>query len=154
MNIEQIEFRAKDKFTREWVKGDFLRHMQDGPVIVTGNGTYEIDIETIGMKTTSHCYNNRPLYEHDIVFEETEEDFGDSRTYFVVAYIEEWARFALLDYSQYNDYLMNGTNFFDEDLEYSMADVEKMHYAGNYFDNRDILSQDEFGDEIHNYGVN
>lgn len=144
-----IEFKAKDKYTRQWIQGDLLQHMPGEIVLVNNEGTHAIDDETMSQFSGTHCYAERKVFENDILFEEIETDLGDQRVYYVVTYIEEWGRFALLDYYQYNDYIINGIEFFnDEEIDYSMFGVEKMHYAGNYFDNKDVLIDSVGGNDI------
>lgn len=144
-----IEFKAKDRYTRQWILGDLLQSMPGQVVLVNKDGTHEIDDSTTSQYSGTHCYADRKVYEYDILFEEIETDLGDERVYYVVTYIEEWGRFALLDYYQYNDYIINGVEYFnDEEIDYSMYGVEDMHYAGNYFDNKDVLINSVGGNDI------
>lgn len=144
-----IEFKAKDKFTHEWIHGDLLQYMPKEVDLVNSKGTFEVDPETISQYSGTHCYAERKVYEHDIVFEEIGEDEGDKRLYYVVTYLEEFGCFALLNYYQYIDYTINGTEFFNlNEEDYSMFGIEEMHYGGNYFDNKDVLIEATGGNDI------
>lgn len=143
-----IEFKAKDRHTKQWITGD-VQHISDVIVLVNKDGSHEIEESTLSENTGTACYGDRPVFEHDLVFEEVEHEYGDERMYYVVTYIIEWGRFALLDYYEYNDYVLNGIEYYaEEEAMYSMIGIEQMHYAGNYFDNKDVLINAVGGNDI------
>lgn len=92
--------------------------------------------------TGKKAHNGREIYEGDILFFEEERDNGDVRNYVVVVWIEEWAMFAHLLIPEYNAYLSKGAEAIDETMfwTYTMdIDSEDYHYAGNIFENPDLL---------------
>ena len=61
MNRE-IKFRAKCKYTKEFIYGDLL-HTLDGIRICEEDGDYEIISETIGQYTEQNDVNGDEIYE-------------------------------------------------------------------------------------------
>lgn len=111
-----------------------------GPEWVCITGEFGID-EIIGLKDTR---NNRDVYEHDIYFEEDAQDHGDRRIFFVVTWINERCSFSMLEVSEYQSYISNGFDAIERDFdgfyfEVMQGSIDKMHYAGNIYENPNLL---------------
>ena len=101
-------------------------------------GCYEL-IRFTGKKG----FNDRELYEGDIVFYEEKTDEGDERYYLVIVWIQEWSMFASLHLDEYKTYLEFGAKELDESMfwTYTLEESEHYHYAGNIFENVDLLNK-------------
>lgn len=83
------------------------------------------------------------LFEYDIVFDEIEEEDGDRRLYYVCKYIPEWGKFVFLTYGEhllYEDCGI-GSEGLEDDGTFSIEWSENYHYAGNYFQNPELLER-------------
>lgn len=91
--------------------------------------------------TGKKCFNNKEVYEGDILFYEEQSDNGDERFYLVVTWIEEWCMFASLHVEEYHKYLSGGAKELDEVLywTYPIEESEDYHYAGNIYQNPELL---------------
>lgn len=86
-------------------------------------------------------FNNRELYEGDIVFYEEAEEDGDRRYYLVIIWIAEWSMFASLHIDEYKKFLLEGAEALDEVMfwTYTLQKSENFHYAGNIHENPELL---------------
>ena len=147
--MRKYKFRGKRTEDGEWVYGDLGQ--SKGIVFISDQNlkpqdtwafTYEVDPETIGQFTEKIDDKEREVYEHDIYFNEVEHDYGDERIYFVCTWIPEWCRFVWLTIGEYQAYEDNGVRVLEEDetmMNTFGLDTEKLHYAGNIHDNKDLL---------------
>ena len=136
--MRTIKFRGKRIDNGEWVYGSLIGEEYIGSV----NRSYEVDPETVGQFTGKIDDKEREVYEHDIYFNEIEHDYGDERIYFVCTWIPEWCRFVWLTIGEYQAYEDNGVRVLEEDetmMNTFGLDTEKLHYAGNIHDNKDLL---------------
>jgi hypothetical protein len=86
-------------------------------------------------------FNEKELYEGDIVFYEEATDDGDRRYYLVITWIAEWCMFASLHLDEYKKYIEHGADELDENLfwTYPLEESEHFHYAGNIYQNPELL---------------
>jgi len=150
-------YRAKNIFTSEWIEGSLIergnkawivfQNWEVNPVPIH-IGHWYISTQSIPVDPKTVCeYANRQLAKGDKVFEgtiafyEQEEDFGDIRQYVVCVYINEWGMFAWLHSDEYSTYLEKGTAGFNEYemYDFSLGDCSDKHYAGNIFDNPELI---------------
>ncbi len=95
----------------------------------------------IDQYTGRKGFNGKELYEGDIVFYEEHEDEGDVRYYLAVIWIAEWDMFGSLHIDEYKEYLTGGVEALDETMfwTYNLRDSENFHYAGNIYQNPELL---------------
>lgn len=154
----EIEFRGISVETKEFVFGQlFYSHGTGTWKITCGNGWtpsysnpdegestiyHDIDYNTIGQYIGLKK-GERKIYSGDILFDEVENDTGDERHYFVIMWLKEKCSFVFMDYG---DTVTNWQKF-EEDLwhdypvQVDQNNLDKMHYAGNYFQNPELLLQ-------------
>lgn len=87
-------------------------------------------------------FNERELYEGDIVFYEEAEEGGDRRYYLVIVWVAEWSMFASLHVDEYKKYIENGKDELDEPLfwTYTLEDSEHFHFAGTIYETPELLT--------------
>lgn len=126
----------------EWFGGYFFKDLWKGEIrsfIKNSELDVEVDETTLCMYTGKKTDKGKEIYSGDICFEEVEEDDGDRRIYFVCVWIHEWSRFIWLSAAEYDDYINEGVQALEENDYYGL-DMNKMHYAGNVFDNLDLIT--------------
>jgi hypothetical protein len=154
--MKQIKFKAKsveDGSKGQWIYGLYrviplfdydqpigFRHVIDDDNYLS-MPPIEIDPETLCQFTGHHDDKKREVYENDIYFDEIEYDYGDERVYFICTWVEEWARFVMLSIGEYFNYEDNGAEAIKDNTLYHAFEfnLEKLHYAGNIFDNPELL---------------
>lgn len=138
--LRPIKFKGK-KFSGNWIEGFyFFNKDNDHHYINSNDHLQEINPETRSQFTGKTTCKSNELFENDIVFNEIEKDEGDLRIYYVCKWIPEWARFVFLSYGelfQYEDYGINRPGL-EDDGTFGLENSEKMHYAGNIFDNKEL----------------
>jgi hypothetical protein len=145
--MRPIKFKGKKKLGSEnWVEGYYIFDGQFHYIANQNTGLPwdMIQEETLCQFTGKTSYKGNEIFENCIVFDEDSQPEGDIRTYFVCKWIDEWCMFALLHYHELIEYENGGVKMLDDDRTFGMDSIEKMHYAGNYIDNPEIL---EKGDE-------
>lgn len=124
----------------------------NGPGFLGSGGTeakFEVSgysiIDGVLMQFTGKCgFNKKDLYEGDIVFYEEAEETGDKRYYLVIVWIQEWSMFASLFIDEYKKYIESGIEEIDETMfwTYNLEHSDNYHYAGNIYENPDLLEKD------------
>ncbi len=143
-----IEFTAKRIDNGKWVCGYYVidplgKHriyLQPFPE-ATSNTYFEVIPETVSQFTGRKLAKGNKVYEGTIAFIEKEHNFGDERTYVVCVWIDEWSMWAWLEDYELRNYKDDGVEGLDADFFYSytMIESEKYHYAGNIFDNPELI---------------
>lgn len=146
--MREIKFRA---WTGEKIITEFLvaRPQFCDPLKVMTERQFAM--QTYGFKdyvlmqfTGKKGFNDRELYEGDIVFYEEATENGDERFYLVIIWIEEWSMFASVFIDEYLKYIDNGSESLDEGLFWTYTlerDVAYFHYAGNIYENPELLNR-------------
>jgi len=139
-----LKFRMWDKVLKIMVYTDFrsfrnwYNHPKGGKVVFPRqNGDEPI------MQFTGKIDNKgREIFKHDIYFEEVEHEGGDEREYYICEWINEWSRFCWLHLpGELQNYEDNGVKKLDHTMINTFGlDVEKMHYAGNRYQNKDLIA--------------
>ena len=156
--MRQIKFKAKRTYGKEWIEGYY---MFDGKFHYMANQnmgfTWDmIDPETLCQFTGKTTCKGNEIFENCIVFDEVSEEDRDRRVYFVCKWIDEWSRFVLLHLHEIMDYENSGVEELEDDGTFGMKGIEKLHYAGNYIDNPELLEKgvgDE-NEELEKYKAN
>lgn len=99
--------------------------------------------DIIMMSTFIRC-RNIEVFEDDILLDEIECDEGDIHNLFIVTYIPERSAFALLSPMEREVYDEQGIEGIQENFdgfryEVIEEDIQKMHYRGNIYSDRNIL---------------
>lgn len=147
--MREIRFKGKSILKGsegQWVEGYYYKNYKGKDIIyssemINGWFSHPINPETLCQYTGKKTIKGNDLFENDIVFEEIEEESGDRRIYFVCKWIEEWGGFTFLLLHELFDYEDNGIKGLDEQEYYNIEDAEKLHYAGNYIDNPELLER-------------
>lgn len=143
-------FKAKSVSSGEWVYGNYIESRRfngwscEFRIHDSGTSTeYDIHRETLCTGTGIEHDIINEVFENDMFFEEIEYDEGDHRIYYVVTWVDEWARFVLLENFAYVDYVHHGVEVLDQDERYDFTKevLSKMHYAGNIIDNKYLLEK-------------
>jgi len=140
--MKTILFAGKDCFGN-WQYGSLLHSEGDENYFIHNSiCQVKVDPETVCQFTGKHMAKGNKVFNGTIAFTEVEEDEGDRRIYVVCVWIEEWSMFAFLTVEEYKNYLENGFESIDEPMfwTYNLQDSEKYHYAGNIFDNPELLN--------------
>lgn len=142
-------FKAKSVSSGEWVYGNFIHSKRfaglanEFRIYDQDTGVeHDIDPDTLCMATGMKKYKNQDyIFQNDVFFEEIEYDEGDHRIYYVVTWVDEWARFVLLENFVYIGYIHHGIEALDPDERYDFTkeELSKMHYAGNIINNKELL---------------
>jgi hypothetical protein len=142
MEKREIKFKAWHKVDG-WC-GAFAVH-QSG-LIDYGSGwmTQEEANMVLVESTGKKGFNDKDLYEGDIVFYEEATDEGDRRFWLVILWIKEWSMFASLMLDEYKKYIEHGIEELDETMfwTYTLEVSEHFHYAGNLFENPELLENE------------
>lgn len=141
------KFRVYSSFKKEMIYKKLNERLS---IDFYGNVTSLSPLDIIMESTGKKIFNDRELYEGDIVFEEVEHEHGDERIYFVCIWIDEWSRFVLLNTYEYIDYRDNGIDVLEDDGTFGL-DCKSCHYGGNIYENaylienpESIIERDEF----------
>lgn len=100
---------------------------------------FDEDQYVLLMSTGKHTLKGREVFEGDVLFEEIEDDEGDVRVYFIVVWIEETSSFGLLCDFEYIDYEDGRLEELDLQELSGLQSINKLHYAGNIFFNRNKI---------------
>jgi len=143
---ERYLFQGKS-ITGEWLIGNLIE-VDNGYYIFSKNAMnsydrYEVLPETICRCTGKHLAKGNKVFEGTIAFHEVELDEGDERTYLVCVWLDEWSMFAWLTIGEYIKYQDMGSEALDEQSfwTYTLEDSEQYHYAGNIYDNPELIIQ-------------
>jgi uncharacterized phage protein (TIGR01671 family) len=140
--MKHQKYRAWDKLEKKWLFGygdtDLGGFSLLGEVVLCGmlpsiplERLNDIEItEFVGKKDSK----GRDIYDGDIYFEEIEHDHGDERLYFVCRWVNHWSRFVWLSYGE----TLQKEETLEDDGTFNL-DIDKMHYAGNIFENQEVL---------------
>lgn len=146
MEARVNKFRVWDNGRKEWVHGPGYEVNLFGETIVFGEILRRPDDSVVSLDelhnliplqfTGKKCFNDREVYEDDILFYEEETENGDRRYYLVVTWIKEWSMFATLHVSEYKKYLTEGAEALDESMfwTYTLEGCGDYHYAGNIWE--------------------
>lgn len=143
----EILHTAKSDEDGNWYEGWFDYSDSDRPLIWFYKLDFHmtpVDPETVCRFSGKTLAKGQKIFEGTIAFHEEELNEGDHRTYVVCVFIDEWSMFAFLTIDEYLTYLEQGAESLDEVLfwTYSLTQSEKYHYAGNIFDNPELLSRE------------
>lgn len=150
--MRSIKFKGKRLDNKEWVEGFYWASLDPKCKETKWRGYYihngcsienpcEIDPETLCQFTGKTTCKGNEVFENDIVFDEKAGENGDSRSYLVCKWINEWSRFVLLHLYELMDYESGGVKELDNDGTFGMNSIEKLHYAGNYIDNPELMEE-------------
>jgi hypothetical protein len=144
-----IEFTAKRVDNGQWVCGYYVvdpmgKHriyLQPFPESLT-NTYFFVDPETVSQFTGKHLAKGNKVYEGTIAFHEDERDFGDIRSYMICMWIDDWSMFAWLTQEEFSAYEEEGAKGLIDDWfwNYTFENSHKYHYAGNIFDNPELMN--------------
>lgn len=98
-------------------------------------------MQFIGLKDAK----DKPVFVGDMYFEETEDDNGDTRVFFVITWIKEWAQYVALAIGEIADYEDNGVTNLDEDrptFRLTADEFSHWHFKGNVITNPELLKLD------------
>lgn len=155
--MKEILFKGKCLQCGEWIEGDLIHGVGDkvGYLYIlprTKNLAYvkhchpldgvRIDPETKSQFIGKYLQKNDKIFEGTIAFNEQEIDEGDIRTYLICVFIEEWSMYAWLTPEEKLLYDCGGVKNIEpmDYWTYPIEQSEKYHYAGNIFDNKELLS--------------
>lgn len=143
----KIKFRAFDTLSPKMYTGHSLSISSDGGLMFLDcDGQWKEDINSrfvIMQYTGFKDAKDREVHEGDVYFSETEYDEGDERAFYIVTWIKEWAMFALLSVSEYNEYLDTGIEHLnDEGVPYNLEhdSFNRLHYKGDIYTNPELLN--------------
>jgi len=143
-------FHGKNTDTKEWIEGNFVnlqgRHFIISPFDSVAN-IKPISVYACSVKqwTGKTLIKGNKIYQGTIAFSEEELEEGiDKRTYFVCEWIEEWCMFAWLTGAEYFLYQNGGVSNLSaiDYWTYPIENSEKYHYAGDLYDNPELLDND------------
>lgn len=146
-------FTAKRVDNREWITGDLIANSASPFIFIRADVGLKVDDpirgldikvlpNTVSQFTGKKLNKGHLIFENTIAFSEVEnEDGTDSRQYFVCVWIEEWCMFAWLTGSEKILYERGGVKNLEsiDYWTYPIEESEKYHYAGNAFDNDELL---------------
>lgn len=146
-------FTAKRVDNGEWITGDLIANSASPFTFIRADVWLKADdaIRGIDMKvlpSTVSQFTGKKLnkehfiFENTIAFSEVEnEDGTDTRQYVVCVWIEEWCMFAWLTGAEKLLYECGGIKNLEpiDYWTYPIEESEKYHYAGNAFDNSELL---------------
>jgi len=136
------KYRVWHKLKKEWLFGYEYPNLGGfslfGEVVLLGmlssislDELNDLEVtEFVGKKDLKE----RDIYEGDIYFEELEFDHGDERLYFVCKWINHWSRFVWLTYGE----TLQNEETLEDDGTFGL-EIDKKHYAGNIFENPELL---------------
>lgn len=109
------------------------------------NTGISVNHENVMQFTGKKGYNDRELYEGDIIFYEEQTDEGDERFYLAIVWVSEWSMFASLFIDEYKNYVEHGADALDEVMfwTYTLEKSDYFHYAGNIYENPELLKTKE-----------
>lgn len=144
MRTTHLFFRGKPIGQDHFVYGYYIPDYKNyGPVIIDKDTELiPVQKETLGQ-CIGQVHKGRKIFEGDIFFEEIEGDEGDRRLYVVTTWIEEKSMFSFLTSEEYIGYEHYGVGALDETMPYEFDNesMKRYHYAGNIYDNRDLLEK-------------
>ena len=84
--------------------------------------------------------NGVEIYEGDVFRIETEEDFGDTRDYYIVTFVKEWGMFATLFTGERIGYLNRGVEHLDEQMfwTFTLEDAQESEIIGNIYERPEL----------------
>jgi uncharacterized phage protein (TIGR01671 family) len=141
--LDQTDWKLTDDYEFEnKVTLEKFPH-DDVKVYDSGEDYFFFEDTTVLQYTGKKCFNDKEVYEGDILFYEDESEDEDKRYYLVVTWITEWCMFATLHLDEYRKYLSGGAKELDEVLfwTYPVTESDGYHYAGNIHQNPELLDK-------------
>ena len=146
-------FTAKRADNGDWITGDLIANSASPFTYIRTDVGLKFDDpirsrdikvlpKTVSQFTGKKLNKEHFVFENTIAFYEIEnEDGTDERIYVVCVWIEEWCMFAWLTGSEKLLYECGGIKNIEpfDYWTYPIEESEKYHYAGNAFDNAELL---------------